>query len=339
MSINPYRHRMAIGWMVATALLTCVVSGAQMKVDKKAFWFPNRVPEPGNNKQSPQRVKLGKMLFFDPRLSGSNWISCATCHNPALGWSDGLPTAIGNGMGVLPRSTPSIVNTAFNNSQMWDGRFHTLEEQAAGPIEAPGEMNGHMDQILVKLKSISGYVQEFDKAYPGEGISKETVTKAIASFERTIISQASPFDEWTHGNQAAISISAQRGFKLFVNKAKCVACHQGPNFTDDGFHNIGLKGSQDDGRYARVPIKVSKGAFKTPTLRDVALTAPYMHNGTYRTLEEVVDHYDRGGDNKENLDPNIKPLQLTTQEKKDLVQFMKTLSGKQVAITVPRLPQ
>ncbi len=325
--------------LLAVTVLSCVVSQAQTKVDKKAFTFPKSVPAPADNKVTPARVQLGEMLFFDPRLSGSNWISCATCHNPALGWSDGLPTAIGNGMSVLKRSTPPIVNSAFNRLQMWDGRFSSLEEQALGPMQAPGEMNGSMDDILTKLKSMPGYVEAFEKAYPGEGVTKSTLAKAVASFERTVVSKDSPFDAWVHGNQKAVSVSAKRGYDLFVGKASCVACHAGPTFTDDGFHNIGLKDNGDEGRYAKVPIKVMKGAFKTPTLRDIALHPPYMHNGEYRTLEAVVDHYDRGGDDKANLDPNIKPLDLTDQEKKDLVQFLRTLSGTQIAITLPRLPQ
>jgi len=173
--------------LVAVTLLVCTRSSGQTKTDhnKKSFTFPSTVPVPANNKLTPNRVKLGEMLFFDPRLSGSNWISCATCHNPALGWSDGQPTAIGNGFTVLRRSTPSIVNTAFNKLQMWDGRFDSLEEQAVGPMQAPGEMNGSMEQILVKLKSIPGYVQAFERAYPGEGVTKETLAKAVACFERT----------------------------------------------------------------------------------------------------------------------------------------------------------
>jgi cytochrome c peroxidase len=205
-------------------------------------------------------------------------------------------------------------------------------------MQAPGEMNSTMDDILSKLKAMPGYVQAFDRAYPGEGITKDTVAKAVASFERTIISQGAPFDAWVHGKNRAISPSAQRGFDLFTGKANCVACHSGPNFTDEGFHNIGL-GGDDPGRFAKLPIKISKGAFKTPTLRDIALTAPYMHNGAYRTLEEVIDHYDRGGDDRSNLDPSIHPLGLSVLEKKDLLQFLSTLSGKQVAISLPRLPQ
>ena len=195
-----------------------------------------------------------------------------------------------------------------------------------------------MDQILVTLKSLPGYQRAFQKAYPGEGITKDTLAKAIASFERTIISRNSPFDAWIHGNEAAINPAAQRGFELFTGKANCIACHSGPNFTDDGFHNIGLQDDSDAGRLAKVPIKISKGAFKTPTLRDIAQTAPYMHNGAYRTLEEVIDHYDRGGDNRENLDPNIKPLALTDQEKQDLLHFLKTLTGQHPAVTLPELP-
>lgn len=311
---------------------------AQAQVARSTFQFPKTIPAPANNRVTPARVELGKMLFFDPRLSGSSWISCATCHNPALGWSDGLPTAIGNGMTSLKRRTPTIENTVFNELQMWDGRFHSLEEQVMGPMQSPGEMNGTIEDILKMLKSKPGYVQAFDRAYPGEGVTQETLGKALASFERTVISQGAPFDAWVHGKNSAISPAAQRGFDLFTGKANCVACHFGPNFTDEGFHNIGLNGD-DMGRFAKLPIKISKGAFKTPTLRDVALTAPYMHNGSYRTLEEVIDHYDRGGDNKDNLDPSMHPLGLTAQEKSDLVQFLKSLSGKQVVVTVPQLPQ
>jgi cytochrome c peroxidase len=222
---------------------------------------------------------------------------------------------------------------------MWDGRFTSLEEQAWGPMLASAEMHGSQGQILIKLKAMPGYVAAFDRAYPGEGITKETVAKAIASFERTIISNDSSFDRWGQGDESALSPSAKRGFAIFTGKANCVACHQGSNFTDQGFHNVGLKGNADPGRFAIVPIRIARGAFKTPTLRDVALTAPYMHNGGYRTLEEVIDHYDRGGDDKENLDPNLKPLGLTDQEKKDLVEFLKSLTGKQQSIILPRLPQ
>jgi cytochrome c peroxidase len=314
-----------------------IASVAQTKISKTAFILPD-VPQPADNRTTPARVSLGKMLFFDPRLSGSRQISCATCHNPSLQWSDGLTTALGHALKVLPRKTPSIVNSAFNSLQMWDGRFHSLEEQVPGPIQSPGEMNGDMDQILAKLKSMPGYVEAFGNAYPREGITQITLAKAIASFERTIISRNAPFDSWVKGNEKAISLSAKLGFRLFVGKANCVACHQAPNFTDEGFHNIGVRGDRDEGRYVVVAIKSMEGAFRTPSLRNVALTAPYMHNGAYHALEDVIDFYDRGGDNQQNLDPNLKPLKLTGPEKQDLVEFLKSLSCKPVAVTLPSLP-
>lgn len=306
---------------------------------KNAFRLPARPPEPADNQTTPERKELGKMLFFDPRLSGSNRMSCASCHNPALDWSDGLPTAIGDSKKILKRRTPTLVNAGFNNLHMWDGRFKSLEEQAWGPILSTGEMHATEEETLQKLRAIPEYAAEFERAYAGEGITKLTVAKALANFERTLMSRDSAFDRWVDGDETAVSAAARKGFALFVGKANCAACHQGPNFADQGFHNIGIKGSEDEGRFAKVPIKISRGAFKTPTLRDVALRGPYMHNGVYRTLEEVVDHYDRGGDEKENLDPNMKPLQLSKSEKRCLVEFMKSLTGTQVAITAPALPQ
>ncbi len=328
------------GRMVLTALgcAALVVLSANAKVDNDPYLRPEMVPAPADNAPNEARVELGKALFFDPRLSGSKWISCATCHNPALGWSDGLPKGIGEGMKELGRATPTILNTAYNKLQMWDGRFRSLEEQALGPIQANVEMHKDMKALIAELKKISGYSEMFEKAYPGEGVSEKTLAKAIASFERTVVSTESAFDRWRMGDDHAVADEVKRGFSLFEGKANCSRCHQGFNFVDDGFHNIGLKGNTDQGRFAKVPVKVLKGAFKTPTLRDIELTAPYMHNGAYKTLEEVVDHYSRGGDMKEGLDPNIEALNLSKQEKSDLVAFMKSLTGKPMDITVPHLP-
>jgi cytochrome c peroxidase len=306
---------------------------------KEDFVLPQKVPVPEDNELTPARIQLGKMLFFDPRLSGSNWISCATCHNPGLGWSDGLPKAIGDGQRELKRATPTIINAAYNKVQMWDGRFRTLEEQAMGPIGASVEMNQNPVELVKELASIGGYVKLFNDAYPNEGITSDTIRKAIASFERTITTKDSPFDRWAKGDKSAISKDAKAGFKLFVGKARCVKCHNGYNFTDDGFHNIGLKDNSDEGRYALRKVKILKGAFKTPTLRNVEFTAPYMHNGEYQTLEQVVEHYAKGGIVKTHLSPNMKPLDLTKNEKRQLVIFMKALSSKPINVSVPRLPQ
>ncbi|RHX83315.1 cytochrome-c peroxidase [Leptospira stimsonii] len=297
-------------------------------------------PFPKENEPNPTRIELGKILFFDPIVSGSNWISCATCHNPGLAWTDGLKTAIGHNMKVLGKNTPTIINSAFGEKMFWDGRADSLEEQALGPISSPDEMNQNPDELVLELKKIKGYRDRFERAYPNEGITKETIGKAIASFERSILSFQSPYDAWIQGDNKAINESAQRGQALFKGKANCIACHLGNNFTDDGFHNIGIKSKEKDpGRFKLVPVKSMKGAFKTPTLRDVALTAPYMHDGSYQTLEEVVDHYDRGGDDLSNLDPNMKPLKLSEEEKKDLISFMRSLTGKREPISIPTFPR
>jgi cytochrome c peroxidase len=226
---------------------------------------------------------------------------------------------------------------------MWDGRKATLEEQALGPFLSKDEMNMDMQVMLARVSSIPGYREMFRRAYPGERISPEVVARALASFERTVSSRNTPFDRWRQGDQAAVSPSVKRGFQLFLNKAQCSACHQGYNFTDDGFHNIGLKTpagmAVDEGRYEQRKVKSMMGAFKTPTLREVEITAPYMHNGIYQSLEEVVEHYDRGGDLKDNLDPGIQSLQLTAREKRDLVAFMKSLTSRPVGAVLPHLPQ
>ena len=247
---------------------------------------------------------------------------------------------IGHGMNKGRRATPTILNTAYNKIQMWDGRAPTLEAQATGPVESPGEMHQDVEELIKRLSVIEGYRTAFEKAYPGEGITKQTMSKAIASFERTVDSTEAPFDQWRKGNQKAISDSAKRGFDLFTGKANCANCHQGFNFDDGGFHNIGLPivGEEDLGRFSHRKVKVNKGAFKTPTLRDIELTAPYMHSGIYNTLDEVVEHYNKGGVTQDNLDPNLKPLNLNAQEKADVVAFLKSLTGKPMDITLPHLP-
>lgn len=332
--------------LLMLATVVCTMASFSLHAETSSTtpdpWLrPSTVPFPADNAPNEARIDLGRTLFFDPRLSGSGFLSCASCHNPAMGWSDGMPTGLGHDFKRLGRATPTILNAVYQPLLMWDGRKPNLEAQALGPIESPGEMNMPLDELVRKLKSIRGYAPLFEKGYPGESISTETVGKALASFERTVVSTEAPFDRWRKGDKAALSVSAQRGFDLFQNKASCAKCHQDFNFTDNGFHNIGVKSlsdKEDEGRFAHRKVKILKGAFKTPTLRDIELTAPYMHNGIYKTLEEVVDHYDRGGDNKSNLSPNIQPLGLSDQEKKDLVAFMKALTGTQMRVEIPQLP-
>jgi cytochrome c peroxidase len=201
-------------------------------------------------------------------------------------------------------------------------------------------MNLSIEELIARLSKITGYVKLFEQAYPSEGISGTTIAKALASFERTVVATESPFDRWRKGDAKAVDASVKRGFALFTGNAECANCHKGHSFTDNGFHNIGIKdvGAPDLGRFTQRKLPSMKGAFKTPTLRDSALTAPYMRNGIYHTLEEVVEHYDRGGDVKDNLSPNIKPLNLNPQEKNDLVAFMKSLTGAPMRMAYPQLP-
>jgi cytochrome c peroxidase len=304
------------------------------------FARPSSIPHPEDNAWTPARETLGRTLFFDPRLSGSGWISCASCHNPGLAWGDGLPRAIGDGMKTLGRRTPTILNLAWADAMFWDGRADTLEAQALGPISAPGEMNMPLDKMIGRIDGIAGYRRLFDEAYPGEPIAPETIAKAIAAFERRVVSAEAPFDRWVAGDEDAISEGAQRGFVLFNAKARCEKCHSGWRFTDDSFHDIGVPGA-DIGRGAVLKdIEVMQHAFKTPTLRNVDRRAPYLHDGSVATLEAIVDFYDRGGlAARSSLSPELKPLGLTAAEKRDLVAFMRTLTSVDQPVAVPELPR
>lgn len=312
--------------------------------DLQTWLLPDTPPHPADNAPTPERVELGKMLFFDARLSGDGNMSCATCHSPLYGWSDGLPTAKGFKSKVLDRASPTVVNTAYNSIQMWDGRKKSLEDQAIGPMMANVEMNTDLPKLFAWLNTNEEYRAAFAKAYPGKPIDADTVTKAIASYERTIISNNSPFDQWVKGNANAMTAQQVRGFKVFLDKDKgnCAVCHSEPNFTDNGFHNIGLpsfgKENPDMGRYAQKPIKILKGAFKTPTLRDITLTAPYFHDGSAATLMDVIEHYAKGGVVKTNLSPDMKALDLTQQDKEDLVAFLHTLTSEHQVVALPKLP-
>ncbi|MFK7873826.1 MAG: cytochrome-c peroxidase [Oligoflexales bacterium] len=305
----------------------------------KDYQRPSSIPHPADNKYTTEREDLGKTLFFDPRLSGSDWISCGTCHNPTLSWGDGLPKGVGHGMKAVGRRTPTILNLAWGELMFWDGRSDSLEDQALGPIEAAGEMNLPIKELLVKLNGIPGYKDLFEKAYPGKGITKETIGKAIALYERTIVSGEAPFDRWLKGDETAISESAKKGFEIFNKKGECAVCHSGWRFTDDGFHDIGIAGD-DKGRGSVLDVESLNYTFKTPTLRNVDHRAPYMHDGSEKTLEEVVDLYNKGGRvRRSTISDNVKVLGLNEKEKADLVAFMRTLTSKDKAVELPMMPR
>src|SRR6266581_3612492 len=296
---------------------------------------PDTIPFPASNPYTIAKMALGKVLYFDTRLSAANLLSCAACHNPAYGWGDGQPRGIGHGMRVLGRRSPTIINAAFGLVFMWDGRAATLEQQALGPIQADVEMNLPLEDLLVRLKTIPEYGPLFKAAFAEQEITAPQIANAIATYERTVVSARAPFDAWIEGDEKAISDAARRGFVTFNTKGNCASCHSGWNFTDDSFHDIGLP-SEDIGRGKFLPSVVKlRYAFKTPGLREITRRGPYMHDGTVSTLDAVVEHYDKGGIERPSRSELMKPLRLSTQEKFDLLAFLNTLTSTLVPTTVP----
>lgn len=321
---------------------------------------------PPDNPLTPEKIALGEKLFFDKRLSLDRTVSCATCHDPAMGFADSNAVGIGIELKKGARNSPSITNAVFNELQFWDGRAPTLEEQAKLPLINPIEMGMKDHQAVVdRVKEIAEYRTEFERVFGREGITIDTIAKAIASFERVQLSGDAPFDRFIAGDQSAISESAKRGWELFNGQARCITCHTfnstAPFFSDFKFHNIGVAaknqnfsqlarkaqqliaaqkdkerikdelalapGFSELGRYLVTGEQRDIGAFKTPMLRDIELTAPYMHNGSEKTLLDVIKFYDKGGELNPNLDGGMRPLKLTDQQMADLVEFLKTLTS------------
>jgi cytochrome c peroxidase len=299
------------------------------------------VPFPADNPQDTAKIELGKKLFFDTRLSLDKASSCATCHSPEKAFADGLPRSKGFRGELLRRNAPTVLNAAYNSAQFWDGRAATLDEQCKGPLLAPAEMNMLDEKHLVdRLDSIPGYHQDFKTIF-GSAPSLDNVARAVASFERTLFTPNARFDRYAAGDKTALTQQEKRGLLVFIGKGACSECHNGPNLTDNKYYSLGTvaaPGSPNDlGRYEVTKKAEDRNAYKTPALRNVALTAPYMHDGSVATLEEVVEFYDRGGDagpNKSNL---IYKLNLTAQEKADLVAFLKTLNGDLPQVHLPKM--
>jgi len=283
---------------------------------------------PPDNPQTSAKILLGKQLYFDTRLSKDNTVSCASCHNPALGWSDAGPTSAGIAGQLGGRRAPPVSNAAYLPLQFWDGRAPSLEEQAKGPIANPIEMGNTHDAMLKTVDNIPGYVDEFKAAFGSPVVSIDRVAQAIAAFERTVVTTDSPFDRYVRGDETALTPLEKAGLEIFNGKGHCTACHWGPNFTDGRFHNIGVKPTNpakpDLGRSEITKDPNDKGAFKTPTVRDAGLRPPYLHDGSEKSLETLVEFYNRGGDTDDPaLDPLIVPLGLSQREMDALVAFMK----------------
>ncbi len=295
---------------------------------------PDSAVIPADNPMTLEKLKLGRRLYFEKTLSSDGTLSCASCHIPEKGFAD--PERFSKGVGGRrgTRQAPTVINRIFSGRQFWDGRAASLEEQAAGPVQNPLEMGmPNMKALVERLRRDPGYVRMFESAFPSEGVTEGTIAKALAAFERTIMSGNSPYDRFMAGDRTAMSESAQRGLKLFrdENQGNCETCHVSFNFTDENYNNLGVGMSAkkpDLGRYPVTKLEGHQGAFKTPTLREIARTAPYMHDGSEETLEQVMDLYQQGGHPNRWLSPKMKRLHLTPQEKQDILEFLEALSGE-----------
>lgn len=298
------------------------------------------VPVPADNPETVETISLGKKLFFETKLSADESLSCASCHNPGIAFGDGRKRSVGVGGKVGVRNAPTLVNAAYNPAQFWDGRAQSLEEQVGEPIKNPIEMNLSHGALVDRLRADAGYRAAFEKAFGPGPVTMSKVEKAVASFERTLVSGNSPFDRYEYGgDKAALSAAAIRGLEIFRDKTKgnCAACHtigeKYALFTDGKYHNIGV-GVNDEGdltdlgRYHATKVEGDKGAFKTPTLRNVALSAPYMHDGSLKTLEDVVEYYAGGGNSNPYLDKEFKAIKIKGSERADLLAFLQSLTGE-----------
>ncbi len=306
---------------------------------KASYLRPQRIPFPPSNPFSEEKYQLGKRLFFDTRLSGNGTMACASCHSPTQNWTDGRGRAVGHDGKILGRKSPTILNAAWGTTFFWDGRADSLEAQALGPIQSPAEMNQTLPKLVQLLEAAPEYRSRFDKAFPGKGITPETIAKAIATFERTVTSDIAPFDRWVAGDEGAISEKAKRGFVVYNGKGTCVTCHNGWNFTNGSFADIGLK-SEDEGRAKIEANPALAFAFKVPTLRNISKRAPYMHDGSLPDLQAVIDNYAKGGAVRRPTSKLfLKPVELTEADKEDLIAFLETLNSEDEAVTAPPLPK
>lgn len=325
----------------------------------------HKTPVPVDNPQTPEKIELGKMLFFDRRLSGDGTMSCATCHTPELGFSDGLAISLNYPTTRNWRNSPTLINVAFNKFLFHDGRVETLEDQALFPMMSSFEMNQNLDYLEEEIRSVPEYLKRFKQVFGSEDITRKRIAMAIAAFERTLISLNAPLDRFLKGDTEALSAEAKMGYEIFTGKGKCADCHFGINLIDDKFHALNVPEppdfqtdprvaatrrfvaklyhyedfrnlAEDPGRYLITKDRRDWRAFKTPTLRDIAKTGPYMHNGFFNTLDEVIDFFDQGGGPGNTV---LKPLSLKSSEKQALKTFLlEALSGEDIQVAFPQIP-
>jgi cytochrome c peroxidase len=284
------------------------------------------VPAPAANPITPEKLTLGRRLFFERRLSRDGRTACATCHQPSRAFTDGLPVPIGVHGRTGRRNVPSLLNRAYGQRFFWDGRAETLEDQVRMALEGSTDLDLPAADGAARLADVREYMGEFKAAF-GERVSADGVVRALATFVRGQLSADSAFDRFIAGNRRALSTTARKGFDLFNGRANCWHCHAGPLLTDERFHNTGVTWPRDAGRFEFTEDPDDRGRFKTPSLRNVAITAPYMHDGSVATLDAVVEFYDRGGQPNPSLDRLIQPLRLSPEERQALVAFLTSLTG------------
>ena len=307
---------------------------------------------PESNPYSKEKEELGKVLFFDPRLSKSGQISCASCHDPELSWADGRRVAYGHDRQLGTRNTPSILNIVYAKEFFWDGRAETLEEQAKAPIENPVEMNFHTRLAIKRIAKIKGYREYFTKAFGDDKVTEDRVTKAIATFERTLVAPKNRFDKFVEGKKDELTDSEVNGLHLFRTKANCINCHNSSYFSDQKYHNVGLtyfgREYEDLGLYNISKKTEDVGKFKTPSLREISQSAPYMHNGLFPHIRGVLNMYNAGmPTEKTNMSSPLAPkksvmlekLNLTEDELTDLENFLKSLHSYKFKMRAPEMPK
>lgn len=320
----------AVTWGARTQGQDLRGAAARLELAKQSFARPGMLPEPPDNPQTPQKVALGKKLFEDRSLSANGRIACASCHDARLSFADGERTSTGVTGAALKRHSPTLWNVAWAPLLFWDGRAGSLEEQVLGPLEHPDEMGERVDAVVSRLAASAEYKALFAAAFPGSpAITAANLAAAIAAYERTLVSPPTAFDRWIVGDPAALNAAQIRGFALFTGKARCATCHSGFAFTDHGFYDIGLPGA-DLGRGPVLGVAAVNSAFKTPTLRELVWTAPYMHDGSIATLEQAVRHYERGGERRPTRARELASrIELADRERADLVAFLESLSSRQ----------
>lgn len=329
------RARLSILVLATLALVACATGWiGRGRTSAEAYTVPVPLgldlvaPVPEDNALTAAKVTLGRRLFFDPELSADRTLSCASCHQPTRYFTDGRPRPAGIDGAEGRRNVPSVLNAAYGRSFFWDGRAPSLEEQVLEPIQGKDELGLGLEKLVHRLREREDYRTAFRDAFGPQDISPDLVSRALASYLRTLRSGRAPVDRFLHGDTAALSQDARSGFRLFVGRANCHVCHLAPLFTDHRFHNTGVSwGSGDIGRAGVTGQEEDRGAFKTPSLRNVAETAPYMHDGSLATLEEVIEHYADGGTPNPALDEEIRPLDLGPTERRHLIAFLRALTG------------